>query len=244
LPTNISFPNLKDLDIRGDFYSTRFTLKAIEDAENLEKLSIVLYNLNDALVNCILNKKSLKELNLSENFGELDRFFRLCPVQNAKFKLTSLTLGNMKNRFDPQTKKKFNKFMFRMAETRFPEDIEFVMNRLNALKSLEINGLFLENPNDLSAELKPNISIIELKCRNSSDIPAKVFELLVSLEVLKVNFINSLEFTWIVKHVKGLKKLHTENWNFGQESPEDFYNKLNKTDPNVNGNIEIINAKF
>jgi hypothetical protein len=245
LPEKLSFPKLKTLKWKGPD-SKNFILNALTDSINLEKLSIEVSVVNPNMLNSIMKFKNLKELEL---LSSRENYFKVEELQEAQFKLVSLSISCKESELKPQTRKNFDKFVLSMADTltsmKFEwcksDEIDLVLNKLPALKRFESNYVSGCHTR-IEKRLKPNQTIKELTINNHSwMIQKEILACFKGLEFIKFSYVSVEDFNWIVRNMKGLKKLQAEprpNFNIAAH-----YNTLKAEDPSINGNIEIIVSK-
>jgi hypothetical protein len=192
------------LDWKG-YGSTEFCREALKDSKNIEKLSIETKSHSFDLLNCLKDKIKLKELKLK---GCREQIFKNKSMQKPQYKLTSLTFNayNYDN-LRQQARKNFDNFVIQMAETLTslefsscqPEDIDLALKHLLFLKRLKVFYFYRY----ARLEVEPN----------------DVNKISSCLEILKVQCSNKETFEWIVRNIKGLKKLEiafwrSEGWSF------------------------------
>jgi hypothetical protein len=229
---DLSFPNLKSLDWEGNM-PTEFCRKALKDSKKIEKLSIQTTSNSFDLLNELMDKSKLKELKL---IGDRYLFFGNDSFQMPKYKLTSFSQQG--NEFsltvEQQTRKNFDNFVIQMAktltslaiDTRLRDDMKLALLHLPNLKHLNIFDFqrFHAEPNEIN-------------------------KISSCLKVLECQYINEKDFKWIVRNIKGLKRINIEFWgrkeriddykNAKKEKIEKCYNKLKAAEPTINGELEI-----
>lgn len=214
LPPKSRFLKLKSLSMSGS-ESVEFTKKMLRYSENLEKLAFNENNAVTELVNLVLAKSTLKELELH---GRRKDFFLNFTWPNPKFDLTCFVMMNVVDESDPLAKENFYNFLLSMASTLSsltikscnPKDLKVVLSQLPLLKNFRLEHFDVEGDDD-SLEFEPNKSIESLRI-GSHAFPLEYYLLFKNLEILRLRTINDVSFKYILENKSKLKELYFQKW--------------------------------